>query len=120
MQFLKNNKFWVFISVGSLLTIIILIYMLMSIPDRSKEIESLKLDKAKLEGQIQEIKKDNEELKNAYVVLETEKNNLLDSIQGTNKKIDKLKNDLKKSLGRIDKYDDAELIDFFSDYFDEK
>lgn len=120
MQFLKNNKFWVFVSLGSLLTVIILVYMLMSIPDRSKEIEALKMDKAKLEGQIQEIKRENGKLKEEFIVLETEKNNLLDSIQGSNKKIEKLKNDLKKNLARIDSYNDAELVDFFSEYFDKK
>ena len=119
-QAVKKNRLWIFVSIGSLLAVIILSYMLISAPDRTGQINALEQDKAKLEGQIIEIKNNNAMLEASNKKLESEKIALVDSMATTHKKIDKLNNDLKKTVTHINGYDGAELVDFFTDHFNGK
>jgi septal ring factor EnvC (AmiA/AmiB activator) len=116
----KKNRFWIFVSAASLLVIIVLSYMIISAPDRTTEINDLKQHKALLEGQIQQIKKNNSELEEVNKTLEFQKDSLVQSMNISQQKIDKLNYDLKKALARINQLTDAELVNFFSDHFNGK
>jgi septal ring factor EnvC (AmiA/AmiB activator) len=116
----KKNKILIFISAASLLVVIVLSYMILSAPDRNKDIESLKLNKAQLEGQIIQIKNNNFLLEESYKKLELKTDSLMATMNLTQKKIDKLNNDLKKALEHVDQYTDTELVDFFTAHFNGK
>lgn len=115
-----KNKFWIFLSLISILVIIVLSYMIISAPDRNAEINSLKQDKALLEGQIVQIKNNNIILETTNKKLELKTDSLNQSMVDTQKKIDKLNYDLKTALARISHLNNVQLVNFFTDHFNGK
>lgn len=89
--------------------------MLFSVKDRSKEIESLKLDRSLQEGKIEILKNINDDLDKKLVASEQKQKLLSDSIFIKNEELKKIKIDYAKKIGNIRNYNDVELVNFFTD-----
>lgn len=110
----NKHKFWILISVISLLGCLILSYVLFSIKDRSKEIEDLKIDRALQQGKIESLKSANDVLDKKLLISEQNQKVLNDSIVIKNEELKKIKIDYAKKIGNIRNYNDVELVNFFS------
>ena len=113
-EFIQKYKFWIFVTLASLIAICYLSFKLMGIKDYSSDIEKLKTENVVLQSNVDNLKKENLAYEAKNRILESDRSMLNDSVDVLNDKIEKIKKDHGKKNGNIDNLDNAQLIDYFS------